>query len=822
MLEVLLRDLRHSLRMLLAQPGFALSAILTLALGIGANTAVFSAIEGRLLRPLPYPQSERLVHIYNTSPKLGVVDEGVTVPDYLDRREHAPALADSAIYYDYSFDLVGQGAPQRIAGVGATPSLFTTLGVEAQVGRIFVEAEAQGGNEHVVLLSDGLWRSAFAADPAIVGRDLRISGQSYRVIGVMPKTFAFPRREVGLWVPFVFTPKQASDAMRGFEFARSVGRLAPGATIAQLDAQFDAIVARNVERLGGAGAVGGADFRERVERSGFTGRARSLQSQLIGNMAPSLWLLQATVGFVLLIACANVANLSLIRLSSRQRELGVRAALGAGRGRIARQLLVESAVLATAGGVVGIGVALAGMAVMRRLALDGGDLGFSIGLQLPVLGIALVSVLVCGLVAGLVPLLALWRSAGWNLANDGARGSVGSRRFRLQRDALVVAQLALAATLLVGAGLLMHSFWRLQRQDPGFNSAGVVSVSVNLSRDRYRDVADTRRFQERLMTAVRALPGVESAGVASGMPLSEDYGSSEFVVEGVGAEAGATVGNYRIVDEEFFRAMQIPLLRGRGFAASDDAEATAVAIIDEALALQAFGARDPLGRRIATRGVDGALHWRTIVGVIGNVKHTSLAEDGDSPTFFASFAQEPTRIFRVAIRSALVPEALTPLLRDALARIDPEQPIWDVMGMQERVSRSLDGQRTTMLLLVLFAAVALGVCAVGIYGVLAYAVAQRTGEIGVRMSLGANRRDVLWLVFRDAIRLVVVGLSLGIALAFALGRQLRAQLFGVEVLDPLTLTFVLATIATVAFAASWIPARRAAGMSPVQALRCAG
>jgi predicted permease len=814
-------DLRSALRGLLRRPALVIAVVLTLALGIGGNTAIFSLIQGLLLRPLAYPHSEQLVHIFNSYPMRGLVDAMTTVPDYLDRRS-APALADSALYYDFSFDLADPDAPQRVAGVIATPSLFTTLGVSAQLGRTFDPQETQAGQERVVLLSHALWTRQYAADPDLVGQDIQVSGFDYRVIGVMPASFVFPRREVQLWVPAVFSEKRMSDSMRGYEFAQSVGRLKPGATIEQLEAQFAAIIARNVERLGATRNGDGPDFRTRMESSGFAGRALPLHRHLAGDFAPALWLLQAAVTLVLLIACVNVANLMLIRWNARQRDLAVRLALGASRARIARQLLLESAVLAVLGGLAGIVVAGAGIELIRTLGLDGAERGFTIGLDATVLLFALAATVLSALLSGLLPILALWRGRSMAALKGGARGNPGSLRERATRNLLVVLQIALAGALLVVAGLLLHSYARLLQQRPGFDSDHLVTASFNLLSDRYRiDEQRPRQFHERLMSAVRALPGVQSAGSVSGMLFSGDYDSGPYVVDAAGqAEAGAgNVGYFQIVDEALFDTLGISVLKGRGFLPSDDADAVPVAIVDERLAHKAFGDRDPIGARIATPGLDG-LKWHTIVGVVASVKRRELSEIEGRETYYFPHAQSPTRIFRIAIRTALAPADMAGPLRAAVAAIDPQQPVFDIMSMNERIERSLDAPRTPMLLLTLFAAVALGLCAVGIYSVLAFAVAQRSGEMGVRMSLGASRRDVMTSVIGDAGKLGVMGLALGFALVIPATQLIRSQLFGIEALDPFTWLAVAILLLAVALLASWIPARRAASISPVEALRC--
>lgn len=815
-------DLRGGVRVLRLRPGFAFAVVLTLALGIGCNTAIFSVIQGLLLRPLAYPHSEQLVHIYNSYPKLGVVDSMTTVPDYLDRRADAPALADSALYYDFSFDLADHGAAQRVAGVVATPSLFTTLGVPTQLGRTFVAEETQAGHERVVVLSHALWTRRYGADPDLVGRDIQVSGYPYRVIGVMPARFAFPHRQVQLWVPAVFSEKRMSDSMRGYEFAESIGRLAPGASIEQLEAQFAAIVARNVERLGATTNGDGPDFRSRVETSGFSGRALALHTYLAGDLAPGLWLLQAAVTLVLLIACVNVANLMLIRLSTREREFAVRSALGASRARIARQLLLESAVLASVGGLVGIAVAGAGIQLIRALGLDGSERGFEIGLDPAVLLFALASVMLSALLVGLLPVLAVWRSRSLAELKGAARGSLGGLRARLARDLLVVLQVALACALLVVAGLMIHSYARLQQQSPGFDSDHLVTASINLLSDRYRnDEQRTRQFHERVMSAVRGLPGVRSAASVSGMLFSADYDSGAYFVKGADGPAPqeSSVGYFQVVDENAFSTLGIPLLQGRNFLPSDDVDAPAVAIIDENLARKAFGDRSPLGAQIATSGLSG-LSWRTIVGVVANVKRRELSEIDGRETYYFPSAQGQPRIFRIAIKTERAPSDIAGPLRAAVAAIDPQQPVFDIMSMNERIERSLDAPRTPTVLLALFAVVALGLCAVGIYGLLAFAVAQRSGEIGVRMSLGASRKDIMAMVIKDALRLSVIGLLLGFALAYPAARQLRAQMFGVEGFDPATYLAVAALMAAIAMLASWLPARRATRIDPIEALRC--
>jgi len=817
MIERLLHDIRFSARQLLVQRGYSFAIVMTLALALGANLTVFGVIEGRLLRALPYPDSERLVYIHNTYRMLGVVDSGNTVPDYLDRREHASALQDSAIYYDYSFDLVEQDAPQRLAGSVASSSLFSTLGVGAALGRVFTEAEDSLGNQFVVLLSDALWRNQFAADPLIVGRDIHLNGQPYRVLGVMPSTFAFPRREIALWVPFAWTDRQGSDAMRGFEFAQSIGRLKPRASIEQLNAQFDAIVANNVARFGRASELPG--FAERVQRGGFTSRAQSLHAQLSGDITQVLVMLQAAVALLLAIALANVANLMLIRLSQRRRELSMRRALGASPRRIAGQLLTESALLALAGGGVGLGLAAAGWGWVRHLGLDGAEQGFSVGIGPSLLGVALFGVLLSALLA-VLPVIAALRRSGFSGLAESGRGAVSSRVEKRQRGVLVVLQISLAVALLSGAGLLGHSLWRLQQVDPGFTVDDVVTVSINLSRAKYPDVEDRRRFNVQIMQAVRAMPGVLSAGVVSQLPFSADYGSSPYFVEGdPRGSAASELGEILTADHDYFRSMQMPLLRGRAFETTDDANGLPVAIIDQALARRSFRDGDALGQRIGTANVDGTINWRTVVGVVPSIKTQNLAEAADAPSYYFPLAQQPASIFRIVIKTQQSAAAVAEALRLRVAGLDPEQPLWDVMSMRERLHDSLTAKRTPAGLLMLFASIALLLSAIGVYAVLAHSVGQQTAEIGVRMSLGASRHVIARWVLAAGARWILAGLLIGSLLATLLAYRLRELLFEVSPLDLPTMAGVLLVISPIALLACWLPARRAAQISPMAALR---
>ncbi len=823
MFDTLKQDLRYSLRGLLARPGFALAAILTLALGIGANTAIFSVINGLLLKPLPYPDSERLVQVHNVYPTMGIDNAGTSVPDYFDRREQAEALEDLAIYTGISLNLASDGTPQRLLGLRASASLFSTLQTGAVLGRVFDESNEVPGNDKVAVLGHDLWRSQFASDPDIIGRDVRLNGESFRIIGVMPQGFMFPNRETQIWLPFAFTEHMKSDRERGREYSESIGRLAPGATTEQLEEQMRAIILRNADRLASTGGPDAQDIAEFFRQGGMAGRARALRDRWVGDVRPVLWLLQGVVLFVLLIACANVANLMLTRVASRHKELSVRTALGASRGRIVRQLLIEAVVLALAGAAVGIGVAWLGLRLLDMIDLTQGPMRQSIGLDGTVLLFTLLVSVLTGLVFGLVP--AFGQSAGrpYEVLKESGRGNTGSRAARATRNALVMVQIALCVTLLVAAGLLVKSFNRLQNEDPGFRRDGLITLRLDLPPARYPDNASIVRFYEDVLRELRSLPGVTYASYTNTLPFGASVWQSSYDVEGQDLPTGAANphGYLRVADETYFQAMEISLLAGRTFTSADHAGAERVTVVDELLAKKHFpdGA---IGHRIRIAG-DGD-YWWTIVGVVGAVKHSDLAGEVTKESYYFPFRQHhhvgsTERGGYLVIRTDLAAGGLIQPIREAVLRVDPEQPVYDIRSLDERIAVSLQSRRAPMLLLVLFAGVALVLAAVGIYGVLGYAVTQRTGELGVRMAIGAQRSDVLRLVLLQGGRIALAGILAGLAGALALGGFLGSQLYGVSRFDPWTFLTVIVVLGAVAMLACWLPARRASRVDPIVALR---
>lgn len=820
MFETLIQDLRYSIRSLFARPGFVFAAVATLALGIGANTAIFSVVNGLLLKPLPYDDGERLVQVYNVYPKMGLDYAGTSIPDYLDRKEQADALEDLALYTGQSYNLALEGRPERLVGLRATPSLFTTLRAQPALGRAFTDAEAVPGADRVAVLSHATWLAQFAGDPQVLGRDIRLNGESFRVIGVMPDSFAFPNRSTQLWVPFAFTPEQRSDDERGNEYSESIGRLKPGATVEQLNAQLDAIVMRNADRAAGLGEDG-VRFAEFVRQGGFLGRSTSLREQWVGELRPVLWMLQAVVGFVLLIACANVANLMLTRVSMRQKELSVRTALGAGRSRIARQLLAEALLLALMGGIGGVVLAYLSLDLLQTMGLSRSRLSDQVGIDGQVLGFTLGVALLTGIVFGLFPALAHLGGKPYEVLKDGGRGNTGGRGARATRNALVVVQMALAVTLLVGAGLLIRSFQQVMDQDPGFQRDGLLTVRLDLPEAKYPEPADQAQLYERALAELRGVPGVGQAAYVSNLPFGQSNWTSSYQIEGREQAPGepSPHGYARVVDEDYFKAMGIPVLQGRGFQPTDTRDSGKVLVIDEVLARKYFPAGDALGKRIRRGGTDEAPDFWTIVGVVGTIKSLNLTDEVTKESYYYSFRQYtvPTGFF--VVRSALATGGLVQPVRDAILRADPEQPVYDIRTLDERIAISLEGRRAPMVLLALFSAVALVLAAIGIYGVLAFAVAQRTGELGVRMAIGAQRGDIVSMVLRQGARLVALGVGIGVVAALVGGRALSAQLYGVGATDPVTLVLVVGLLSAVALLACWLPARRAAGTDPMVALR---
>ena len=811
-MNALWRDLKFGARLLLRERGFTLTALLTLALCIGANTAIFTVFRSVLLRLLPYPQPDGLVTMYNVYPGVGVHRGSNGVPDYLDRRQETEVFEEVALFGSSGYDVGADGAPQKLFGIYTTPSLFRLLRVPPLLGRAFVEEEATLGKEKVVVLSYGLWQQMFAGDRAVVGRDLRLTGAPYRIVGVMPASFEFGSRDTQLWVPFAFTPQQTSDEARHSNNWNMVARLKRGVSLAQAQQRMDALNRRNLERF--------PKYRKILEEARFGTRVQGLQDAMVEDIRPTLYLLQAVVAFVLLIGCVNVANLLLVRSNVRMKELAVRYSLGASRGTLGRQLLTESVLLAIVGGALGILTGIWGVRLLSYLGAEELPRGHTIHPDGMVLGFALLAAVAAGLLFGSIPLGHLFRRNLTDVFRQTERTGTAERRALRTRAAMVICQVALAFVLLIGAGLVTFSFLRVLNVDPGFRPDGVLTARVSLPRSRYAEEAQARGFFDRLLENARTLPGVVRLGMTSYLPFSGSSNSSVITIEGYARAPGepVPVPGWNTTDADYFRVMGIPLLRGRLFQETDTAESLKVVVIDQFLARRYWPDKDPLGAKIR-RGLDPGSPVFTIVGVVGSVKTGNLTEQNPVGLVYYYYKQIPPRSVHLAINAGRDPAALLHALRRATLQLDPELPLYDTKTMQERLDRSLLAQRATMVLCLVFAGLALLLAAIGIFGVLAYAVTQRTREFGIRIALGARAADVLAMVFRQGLTLALAGVAIGVAGAYFLTRLMSSLLFEVKPADPAVFLLGAVALAAVAAAASLLPSLRATAIDPVVTLR---
>ena len=812
-MQTLLQDLRYGARMLLKQPGFTLIAIATLALGIGANTAIFSVVNSVLLRPLPFDEAERLVRVYATAADRGIRSNPTSWLNFADWRAQNSVFDALAAYSSASATFTGGDAPEQIEGVAASGDLFAVLNARPLSGRVFSLADEQQANKNIVVISHGLWQRSFSADPQIVGRRVTLDATGYTVIGVMPRGFRFPldQSKTDFWVPL--DPQSATNQERGASYLNVTARLKPGVSIEQAQTEMTTIASRLEQ-----------EYRDKNAGRGVN--LVPLHEALIGEVRRALLVLLAAVGFVLLIACANVANLQLARAASRGREMAIRTALGAGRGRIVRQLLTESLMIAAAGGAVGLLLAAWGVDLLVAAMPEDIPRAGGIGLDARVLGFTAAVTLLTGLAFGLAPALQSSSTGSTGKADltgslkEGGRGaSEGARRNRT-RSLLVVTEVALSLVLLAGAGLLLKSFRHLLDVHPGFNPNGVLTASVALPNGKYAEDARQAAFFQQTLSRVAALPGVAAAGVVDPMPLGGSMAMNILSVEGrPPLKAGERLAtNSRVISADYLKAMGIPLLRGRTLSERDHADAPKVMLINESFARRFLPNEDPIGQRIRLTIAPNFV--AEVVGVVGDVKHRSLDREA-GPEAYASYLQVPTPIMSLIVRAASGdPLNLAVSVRQAVQQVDKDQPLYDVKPMTAWLNESVARQRFNLLLLAVFAAVALLLAAIGIYGVINYSVTQRTHEIGIRVALGAQRRDVLKLIVGQGLALTLAGVACGVAGAFALTRLMAGLLFGVTATDPLTFAGVAALLVIVAFVACWIPARRATKVDPIIALRC--
>jgi putative ABC transport system permease protein len=806
-MRTLLQDLRYALRSFRKSPGFTFTALLTVALGVGANTAIFSVVNGVLLRPLPLGEPERVVLVGHRYTKINL-ETGVSAIGFRYYHDQNRVFEKSAAFTGWEANLANGGEPERLLGQRVTSEYFAALGLQPLIGRAFTRDEEQEGADKVVILSEALWARDFGRDRGILNKTIVVNGEAHTVVGVSRNGFRFGTEETDIWKPLAFTKDQISGCW-GCEWLGMVARLKPGMTAAAVNGDLDRITKLVIAMPG--------SFRD----GNWLLYSKSATEQVVGNVRPALLVLMGAVAFVLLIACANLANLLLARATARQREIAIRTAMGAGRGRLARQLLTESILLSTIGG--GAGLLLAWGAVrglvasnpvnlprMDAVGIDGRVLAFTAG----------VTVLL-GFLFGLAPAVQAARPALTGMLKDGLRAS---HRGGL-RSMLVVAEVALALVLLIGAGLMLKSFRRWIAVDPGFRAERVLTFGVSLPNATYGKPEQQIAFFDRLRQGIAALPGVEAVGGNEALPMSNANWTRSFQVEGYQPPANTSGpwGDFRVATPGYFETMGIPLKRGRTFDETDQAGGRRVAVVDEVLAKKYWPGQDPIGKRVGFQSRGDSVAWLDIVGVVGHVMQNSPTDD-EHTQLYQVFAQAPFTQVGLAVRTRGDPLSLVPAIRRLVLSIDPQQPIFDVKPMEERVSGSSAQPRFLSLLLGLFAGLAATLAAVGIYGVMSYTVAQQTRELGIRLALGAESGSVLRLVLNRGLVLAGLGIGIGVAGAYALARVVASKvlektLYQTSAADPAVFVVVALGLVAVAFAATWVPARRAMRVDPVVALR---
>ena len=799
-MDSLLKDIRYGLRGLLKRPGFTAIALVALALGIGANTAIFSLVNAVVLRPLPFPEPDRLVWVYGNI-RNGGNRASVSPLDFLDYRSQNKTFEQFAASgtVPLPMNLTGSGDPERLTASNVTGNYFDAFKVTPALGRGFTLENEKTGEDQVSVLSHAFWQTHFGGDPQIINKTIILDSKPYQVIGVMPAGLSLPQA-AELWVPMTFDVNPEMK-QRKAHFLRPIGRLKPGVTLLQAQADTDQIAAQLEQQFPDS-------------NTGWNLRLLSLREQLVGRTRPTLFVLFGAVGFVLLIACANVANLLLVRAAARQKEIALRTALGASRLRIVRQMLTESLLLSLLGGALGALLAVWGVQLLVSLSADSLPRTVNVNIDATVLAFTLLISIATGLLFGLAP---AFRTAKVNLIDslkDGARGSEGTLRNRT-RSLLVVFESAVAVILLIGAGLLVRSLIALQNVNPGFDANNVLTLRIDLPPKKYLGEGKSANFFEQLETRVAALPGVQSVGLVTELPLSGQPNDLPFTVEGRPPVTPdqAFDADFRRVNQNYFGALRIPLLRGRNFTEQEVRQSDNVTVVSQQLVDVVFPNEDPLGKRLVSEIGHQAFE---IIGVVGDIRHRSL---GEQPFAAMYFPTRNTGRTNLVIRTQVDPLSIVGAVRNEVKALDPDQPIAAVKKMSDWVDSSVAEPRYRTTLLGMFAALAMILAATGIYGVMSYSVAQRTHEIGVRMALGARQRDVLKLVVQQGMLLTIVGVVLGLLGAFALTRVMASLLFEVTAKDPFTFAVVAALLVAVAFVACFIPARRATKVDPLVALR---
>jgi putative ABC transport system permease protein len=810
-MSTFLQDLRFAVRVLLKNPGFTLVAVLTLALGIGANTAIFSVVNTVLLKPLPYPNPDSLVKAWTHFTGIGLPNDQnwFSAPEFRDLTQQNRSFSNVSIVNPSTFNLGLSGNPQSVNGAVVSPSLFTILGVSPRLGRTFTPEEAQQGRDRVVVLGYSLWQRAFGSDPQILGKDIIVDGRSCNVIGVTPKGFDYPS-PAELWMPQVFVATDFAPDNRGNHGYEVLARLKSGISLAQARQDMVALSKSIIEQ--------NRDYP--YERFGFAVLLHPLLEETVGDVQASLWILMGAVGFVLLLVCANVTGLLLVRSTARQKEIAVRVALGAGVRRITRQLLTESLLLSLLGGLLGLLLTPLLLRVIVTLSTTTLPRVVSTAIDLRALLFTFAVAVGTGILFGLVPALEASRGVQYQILKEGGRtGTEGRASHRLRRF-FVSAEAALAVILLAGSGLLLRSFVKLLDVDPGFRAEGVLTAQVALPTAKYAKPEQARAFFHELVNRVHQLPGVEAVGAISFLPLSGQGTSGTTTVDSraVSRQDASPEADLRSVTPGLFQAMGILLISGRFFDERDTDTAPAVGIIDESMATTYWPNEDPIGKRIKLGGSDSKAPWMTIIGLVRHVRYRTLEARSRVQLYWPE-AQNSANFMVLALRTSAAPMTLAPAVQKTVLEIDPQQPVDRVLTMEQVMADSLARRRLTLTLLAAFAGGAILLAALGIYGVTAYMVTQRQQEIGLRMALGASRADVLGLVVGQGMSLMIAGLGVGLVLSLGLTWVLGSLLFSVRPYDPLSLAAASAGLALVALVACSLPAWRATRVDPLVALR---
>jgi putative ABC transport system permease protein len=804
-LNSILQDLKYSARTLAKSPGFTIIAVLTLALGIGANTAIFSVVNAVLLRPLPFKNSSQLVVLRETYKNVGNVS--VSYPDFLDWRQQAHSFSSLAAIQNRGFNLSGVAQPENIGGYAVSPNLLTLLGVHPILGRDFLPSEEKPGTAPAILLSYQLWQSHLGGDPAAIGRSISLDGRSFSIVGILPPTFRFLDR-TDVLVPIGVFASDSELTERGERGDMDVvGRLSSGVALPQAAVEMKTITSR-------------LDAQYPESNRGFGAHLESFREAFAGDTRLAVLVLFGAVVFVLLIACVNVANLFLVRGAARSREIALRLAFGASRARVIRQMLTESLVLAICGGVLGIVLGAWGISGLGYLLPADSLQSMGVRMDLSVFLFAAAIIVLVTFAFGLVPALQVTRPDLQETLKEGGRSATSTRAQQRLRGALVIAETALALVLLVGAGLMLKSLYHLIQVSPGFQPARVLTMEMDLRSDQYSKSPAILNFWQQLLDRVRVIPGVESAAVGTVVPLTGNHSRSDVTIEGLPTPGPGEFPHpdYHAVSSDYAATLGIAVLRGRTFTDADNENAPLVGLVNATMAHRYWNNGDPIGKRILIGHPGKNEKWITIVGVVADNKLYGLDNPARLEVYFP-YRQQTHGDMNLVVRSAVDPASLTSAIRAAVAAIDKDQPVFEVHTMQELVDDSISTRRLTLVLLGIFSALALILSAIGIYGVMAYSVALRTQEIGIRMALGAQQKDVLCLVVGQGARIAFFGVAIGLAAAAALARLLSSLLFSVSASDPLTFAAVATLLMAVALIATYVPARRALRVDPIVALR---